>query len=140
MRHHVQVASPLQPFPPPVTVLHSVRISSVEVEARDRRRRIDVQFPGHPVQVGQLQVDATHGQHAGFEQVDVAVIVTGNLTETWREVAVISSSQTSHHEDVETKEEEEGKSMYFAIHCDGRLILLGLPLSKERQVVVVLHL
>lgn len=107
MRHHVQVASPLQPFPPPVTVLHSVRISSVEVEARDRRRCINVQFPAHPVQVGQLQVDAAHGQHAGFEQVDVAVIVTGNLTETWREVTVISSSQTSHHEDVETKEEEK---------------------------------
>lgn len=61
------------------SVLHSVRISSVEVEARDGGRRVDVQFPGHPVQVGQLQVDAADGQHAWFEEVDVAVIVTGNL-------------------------------------------------------------
>lgn len=97
MRHHVQVASPLRPLPPAVTVLHSVWISSVEVKAGDRRRRIDVQFPGHPVQVGQPQVDAAHGQHAGLEQVDVAVIVAGNLTETGRKVAAISSPQTSHH-------------------------------------------
>lgn len=59
-----------------------MRISSVEVEACDGGRRVDVQFPGHPVQVWQLQVNAAHGQHAGFEQVDVAVIIAGNLTET----------------------------------------------------------
>lgn len=80
MPHEVQVASQygLSLLP----VLHSVRISSVEVKACDGGRSVHVQFPGHSVQVGQLQVDAAHGQHAGFEQVDVAVIVTGNLMET----------------------------------------------------------
>ena len=59
--------------------LHSVRVSSVEVETRDGGRGVHVQFAGHAVQGGQPQVDAAHGQHAGLEQVHVPVLVTGHL-------------------------------------------------------------
>jgi len=51
----------------------------VEVEACDGGRGVHVQLAGHTVQGGQPQVDAAHGQHAGLEQVDVAVLVSGHL-------------------------------------------------------------
>lgn len=65
-------------------VLHGVRVSSVVVEACDRRGGIQVQLPGHAVQVGQSQVNAAHRDHAGFKKVHVPVIVTGDLGRTGR--------------------------------------------------------
>lgn len=63
-------------------LLHSVGVSSVEVEACDGGGRIQVQLAGHAVQVGQPQVHAAHRQHAGLEQVHVAKVVAGNLKDT----------------------------------------------------------
>ena len=51
----------------------------MEVEARDGRSGVHVQLPGHAVQVGQPEVDTAHRQHAGLKQVDVTVVVPGNL-------------------------------------------------------------
>lgn len=66
-------------------VLHSVGVSSVVVESCDCRRSIQVQLPCHAVQVGQPQVNAAHRDHTGFKQVDVTVIITGDLNGTQRE-------------------------------------------------------
>lgn len=95
-----------------VWLLHGVRISSVEVEACNSGRRVDVQFPGHPVQVGQLQVDAAHGQHAGFEQVDIAVIVTGNL----REKKGLRMSDCVQLTNVELSEPNERRNLDVLCH------------------------
>lgn len=51
----------------------------MEVEARDRRSGVDAELLGHAVQVGQSEVDTAHRQHGGLEQVDVPVVVPGNL-------------------------------------------------------------
>lgn len=51
----------------------------MEVEARDRGSSIDGELLGHAVQVGQSEVSTAHRQHTGLKQVDVPVVVTGNL-------------------------------------------------------------
>lgn len=56
-----------------------MRVSSMEVEARNCRSSIDAELLGHTVQVGQSEVNTTHRQHRGLKQVDVSVVVTGNL-------------------------------------------------------------
>lgn len=56
-----------------------MRVSSMEVEARDCRSGIDAELLGHTVQVGQSEVNTAHRQHGGLKQVDVPVVVTGNL-------------------------------------------------------------
>lgn len=56
-----------------------MRVSSVEVKACDCRGSIDAELLGHTVQIGQSEVDTAHRQHGGLEQVDVPVVVTGNL-------------------------------------------------------------
>lgn len=67
-------------FTRPVKVfLHRMRVSSVEVEARDCRSSVDAELLGHAVQVGQSEVNTAHRQHGGLKQVDVPVVVTGNL-------------------------------------------------------------
>lgn len=67
-----------------------MRVSSVEVEARDRRSSIDAELLGHAVQVGQPEVDTAHRQHGGLEQVDVPKVVTGNLKTGWRDSVLVS--------------------------------------------------
>lgn len=51
----------------------------MEVEACDCRSSIDAELLGHTVKVGQSEVNAAHRQHTGLKQVDVPVVVTGNL-------------------------------------------------------------
>lgn len=63
-------------------VLHSVWVSSMEVKACNRGGGVEAQLPGHTVQVGQLEVNTAHRQHTGLKEVDITVVVTGNLKET----------------------------------------------------------
>lgn len=65
-------------------ILHSVRVSSMEVETCDCRRCINVQFPGHAVQVGQPDMNTAHRQHTGFKQVDITVVITWDLRKTYK--------------------------------------------------------
>lgn len=58
---------------------HRMAVAFVEIEAGDGLRAVDVQLPGHAVQVGQVQLDAAHGHHAGQEQVHVPKLVPGHL-------------------------------------------------------------
>lgn len=51
----------------------------MEVKARDCRSSINAELLGHTVQVGQSEVNTAHRQHGGLKQVDVPVVVTGNL-------------------------------------------------------------
>lgn len=51
----------------------------MEVKACHRRGSIDAELLGHAVQVGQSEVSTAHRQHTGLEQVDVPIVVAGNL-------------------------------------------------------------
>lgn len=51
----------------------------MEIEARNSLGTVDVQLSGHAVQVGQVQLDAADGHHAGQEEVHVAEFVPGDL-------------------------------------------------------------
>lgn len=51
----------------------------MEVEACHRRGSIDAELLGHAVQVGQSEVSTAHRQHTGLKQVDIPIVVTGNL-------------------------------------------------------------
>lgn len=51
----------------------------MEVEAGDGLRAVNVQLAGHAVQVGQVQLDAANGHHAGQEEVHVPKLVPGHL-------------------------------------------------------------
>lgn len=51
----------------------------MEIEARHRRGSIHAELLGHAVQVGQSEVNTAHRKHTGLEQVDVPIVVTGNL-------------------------------------------------------------
>lgn len=77
-----------------------MRVSSVVVEACDRRGSVQVQLPGHTVQVGQSQVNAAHRDHAGFKKVHVAVIITWDLSGKGRKRARLKGFHVSlviHH-------------------------------------------
>lgn len=51
----------------------------MEVKARDCRSSINAELLGHTMQVGQSEMNTAHRQHGGLKQVDVPVVVTGNL-------------------------------------------------------------
>lgn len=51
----------------------------MEVEACHCRGSIDAELLGYAVQVGQSEVSTAHRQHTGLEQVDIPIVVTGNL-------------------------------------------------------------
>lgn len=54
----------------------------MEVKACNCGGGVEVQLPGHAVQVGQLEVNTAHRQHTGLKEVDITVVITGNLKET----------------------------------------------------------
>lgn len=71
-------------------ILHSVRVSSMEVETCDCRRCVNVQFPGHTVQVGQPDMNTAHRQHTGFKQVDITVVITWDLRKTYKNTMTLT--------------------------------------------------
>ena len=69
---------------------HGMAVAFMEIEAGDGLRAVDVQLPGHAVQVGQVQLDAADRHHAGQEEVHVPKLVPGHL---WREAPGSSQPQ-----------------------------------------------
>lgn len=51
----------------------------MEIKACNSRDTVDVEFTGHTVQIGQVQVDTADRHHAGQEEVHVSELIPGYL-------------------------------------------------------------
>lgn len=106
----------------------------MEIEAGDGLDTVNVQLAGHAVQVGQVELDAANGHHAGQEEVHVPKLIPGDLQREGSTAGLASSSVQQAGPD------PSQHCPHLAIHSHRRLVLLRLPLAKQAQVVVVLQL